>query len=150
VRRAHRTKWAAGIAAAVVFGVTLGRMVNDEVRTNDRFDQTRSSLSVTRHRIGTETQELAAARRQFALVITQVGSDSTAVAQDQSQLQAARTILATALASVSQQTSQIASLHACLGGVEQALNALAVNDQASALHALSAVATSCTQATSGG
>jgi septal ring factor EnvC (AmiA/AmiB activator) len=150
VRRMRPMKLVAGITALVVFGVTLGWLVNDEVRANDRYDQTRDSLTVTRHEIETASQELASVRRQLTLVIAQVGSDSTALAQDQSQLQAAQATLTTALANVSQQTSQIASLHTCLGGVEQALNALAVNNQASALLALSSVATSCTRATSGG
>ena len=40
----------------------------------------------------------------------------------------------------------ITSLQACLGGVEQALNALAVNDQLRAFALLESVSSSCTTA----
>jgi hypothetical protein len=54
--------------------------------------------------------------------------------------------LSAAQAHVTQQASLITSLQACLVGVEQALNELAVGNQASAIAALNAVSTSCTAA----
>lgn len=148
-RRGRSAKWVGAVAAAAVFGCALGYLVNDEGSANDRYDRSRASLDVTRRNVATVSQELAVARRDLALVTAQVGSDSTALAQDQSQLQAARTALIAAQAHVSQQSSQIGSLHTCLGGVEQALNALAVNQKSNAIFALNAVESSCTQATSG-
>jgi chromosome segregation ATPase len=152
VRRRHilRVKWVAAAAFAVVFGCALAYLVNDEAQANARYDRSRASLRVTRGNVATATEQLAVARRELALVTAQVGSASTALNQDDSQLQAAQSALSAALAHVSHQTTQIGALHKCLGGVEQALNALAVNQQRKAILALSAVATSCTQATSGG
>jgi hypothetical protein len=47
---------------------------------------------------------------------------------------------------VSEQASLLNSLHECLGGVEQALNALAVGDQSKAADALKWVAAPCSAA----
>ena len=55
-----------------------------------------------------------------------MGSDSTALSQDSSQLLGAQTALAAAQAHVTQQKSLITSLQTCLVGVERALNELAV------------------------
>jgi hypothetical protein len=147
-RRARRVAWVAALASAAAFGCVLGLLVNDEVQANDRYARARASLGVTTRQIATATQQLDADRRQLALVSSQVGSDSTALTQDESQLQAADAALTAALAHVTQQSTQIGALHRCLGGVEQALNALAVNKQKSAISALSAVSTSCAQAAS--
>jgi hypothetical protein len=148
-RRSHRAWWAAAVLFAVLFGCALGYLVNDEVHANDQYARSRASLDVARRNIATANAELAVARRKLALVTSQVGSDSTALAQDQSQLQAAQAALAVARTHVSQQTLQIGSLNTCLRGVEKSLNALAVNQQANAIAALSAVATSCSKVTAG-
>jgi hypothetical protein len=147
-RRSRWPRWVAAVAAAAVFGTALGYLVNDEVQANDRYARARALLLVTRQEIRTVSQELAVVRRELSLVTSQVGNDSTALSQDTSQLKAAQSALAAALAHMSQQTTRIGSLHVCLGGVEQALNALAVNSQAKAFFALSAVSASCTQAAS--
>jgi hypothetical protein len=146
----RRAKWAAGIVVAGLFGATLGYLVNDEIQANDRYDQARASLTLTRQQIGTVSQELAVARRDLQLVLAQVGNDTTALSQDTSQLKAAQAALSAALGHVSRQTTQIGSLNVCLGGVEQAVNALAVGRQAKAISALRAVSSSCTKATAGG
>jgi flagellin-like hook-associated protein FlgL len=143
-------KWVAVAVSAAAFGCALGYLVHDEVQANDRYDRSRASLEVTRRNVAAATEQLAVARRELALVTAQVGSDSTALTQDESQLQAAQSALGAALAHVSRQETQIGALHTCLGGVEQALNALAVNRQGRAILALRAVATSCTEATSSG
>jgi hypothetical protein len=146
-RRRRWLKWAAGIALAVLFGATLGYLVNDEVQANDRYDRARASLPPTRQHIRSVSGELAVAHRELQLVSAQVGSDTTALSQDTSQLKAAQAALNAALGHVSHQTTQISSLHECLGGVEQALNALAVGQLGNAISALNEVSSSCTQAT---
>ena len=70
---------------------------------------------------------------------TQVGNDTTALNQDAAQLLGAQTSLSAAQAHVTQQATLIGSLKACLGGVEQALNALAVDNQQQAIAALNSV-----------
>ena len=76
----------------------------------------------------------------------QVGNDTTALNQDAAQLLGAQTSLAAAQAHVTQQASLIGSLKTCLGGVEQALNALAVENQPQAIAALNSVSSQCTTA----
>ena len=75
-----------------------------------------------------------------------MGSDSTALSQDTSQLLGAQTSLAAAKAHVTQQALLIGSLKTCLAGVEQALNELAVGKQSGAIAALNSVSASCSAA----
>jgi hypothetical protein len=94
------------------------------------------------------SRELATARTDLRLVTQQVGNDTTALAQDTSQLQGARSALSAAQAHVVAQASLLSSLHECLGGVEQALNALAVGNQSKAADALKWVSAPCSAAVS--
>ena len=89
---------------------------------------------------------VAAARVALHLVTHQVGSDTTTLAQDTSQLEGARSALSAAQAHVFEQASLLNSLRTCLGGVEQALNALAVGHQSKAAEALKWVASPCSAA----
>jgi hypothetical protein len=73
-----------------------------------------------------------------------------ALVQDAAQLKAVQAALAQAQASVTQQGTTIAGLQDCLGGVEQALNALSVGDLDQAVSHLSAVAAPCQQVAAGG
>jgi hypothetical protein len=79
-------------------------------------------------------------------VNSQVTVDSKALAQDTTQLQGVKQALVKAQVDVTSQTSTIGDLHTCLGGVEQALNALAVADQNHAIAALNAVSANCAKA----
>ena len=72
---------------------------------------------------------MAEVRRDLSVLKTQVGSDTTALNQDASQLLGAQTSLSAAQAHVTQQATLITSLQACLVGVEQALNELAIGKQ---------------------
>jgi endonuclease/exonuclease/phosphatase (EEP) superfamily protein YafD len=149
-RRSSRLlRWVLTLALLGLCAGALGYLVHDEMQANDQTARTQSSLHVVREQTAPVSQQLADARRELSLVSTQVGSDSTALAQDVSQLKAAQSALAAARSHVSQQSSQIGVLHACLRGVEQALNALAIKKRARAVVALNAVSASC-QAVSGG
>ena len=103
-------------------------------------------MSATRHTTTHVARQLAKLRHGVGVLATQVGSDTTAYDQDAAELKAAQSELAATQVDVTQQTSRITALHACLGGVEQALNALAVGNQASAISELSSVSTSCSTA----
>ena len=85
-------------------------------------------------------------QRDLSVLKTQVGSDTTALNQDSSQLLGAQTSLSAAQAHVTQQASLITSLQTCLIGVEQALNELAVGKQSNAIAALNSVSSSCAAA----
>jgi hypothetical protein len=124
----------------------FGYLVDDAVQANHRYDRARVSLATTRHHTAVVSFELAQARADLALLTRQVGNDTTALAQDTSALQGARAALSAAETHVSEQATLATSLNTCLGGVEQALNALAVANQPSAITSLDAVSQSCSAA----
>ena len=137
-----------GIVAGALLAATLGYLIVDQVQAHDRFDRAQTSLGLTRHHTSTVAAQLATLRRDLALLTAQVGSDTTALAQDASQLQGAQAALAAAQAHVSQQSSLITSLTTCLGGVERALNALSVGKKGRAIAAIQSVSASCSSAAS--
>ena len=140
------TRWIVWIAAGVLFAAALGYLIPDQLQARDRYAQARTALGVTQQRTHTVSSELDDIRRDLSILETQVGSDTTALNQDTSQLLGVRTSLTAAQSHVNQQASLIGSLHTCLGGVERALNALAVKNQPDAIAALNAVSASCTAA----
>jgi hypothetical protein len=142
----RRTRWLVGVAAASLFLATVGYLVADQVAARQQFDRAQTALGITLHHTAVVTTQLGELRRELNVLTTEVGNDTTALDQDQSQLRGAQTALTAAQAHVSQQVSQIGSLHTCLGGVEKALNALAVANQARALALLSSVSSSCSTA----
>jgi hypothetical protein len=138
--------WAVTFACVAVVGSALGYLLHDAVRANHAYDRARASLFTTRHHTTVVSHELARARTDLALLTHQVGSDTTALSQDTSALQGARAALSSAENHVSQQATLLTSLNTCLGGVEQALNALSVGSQSSAVAALHGVSQSCSAA----
>jgi hypothetical protein len=124
----------------------LGYLIVDQAEARTQYGRAHTSLGLTQHRSRTVSTELQEASRDLSVLKTQVGSDTTALSQDSSQLLGAQTSLSAAQAHVTEQASLITSLQTCLVGVEQALNELAVGNQTSAIAALNAVSTSCTAA----
>lgn len=145
-RPRHHRKWGVAIVALAVLAGALGFVVRNEVQTNTEFDQAHHSLDVTRSHLDVAVADLATVRRGLSVVKGQVGVASTTLAQDTAQLQRVQKALASAQANVTHQTSIIGDLNVCLGGVEQALNALAVGDQTHAIDALNTVSASCASA----
>jgi len=145
-RRVRR--WVAGVAVAVLVSGVLGLLANDEVRANTRFDRSHAALTLTRQRTAVVASELTVVRNQLHVVDGQVAQNHLALARDTTQLQGAQQALADARAHVSHQARDIVDLRTCLSGVEQALNALSVNDRGHAIAALDAVAGSCSAAVS--
>jgi hypothetical protein len=146
LRWSRRTRWVLGLAAGAVFVMALGLLLADQVRNHASYNRTQTSLGVTQHRTRIVSAQLQELSRDLRVLKTQVGSDTTALSQDSSQLLGAQTSLSAAQAHVSQQASLITSLQGCLVGVEQALNELAVGNQGKAIAALNAVSASCTAA----
>lgn len=134
------------IAAGVLFAAALGYLIPDQLQARDQYAQARTALGVTEQQTHTVSAERDEIRRDLSILETQVGSETTALSQDTAQLLGVRTSLAAAQSHVNQQASLISSLHTCLGGVERALNALAVKNQPDAIAALNAVSASCTAA----
>jgi chromosome segregation ATPase len=124
----------------------LGALVVDQVAHRHQHDTTASSLETTRQQIAGTAARLSSLQRDLLTLGNQIGSDTTALEQDQSQLKGAQSALDAAQSDVTQQASLITSLQTCLGGVEEALNALAVNNRMGAFTQLEAVSSSCSAA----
>jgi uncharacterized protein HemX len=148
--RAGRRRWMAVALLLLVAAAAIGVMAGNEVQANSRFDQAHRSLVATRAGTGVVDARLAAARADLATLDGQVSADSAVLAADTSTLDSALVELAESRESVANQSTAIGDLHTCLGGVEKALNALSLNDQAHAVAALQAVATACTAAVGNG
>jgi hypothetical protein len=142
----RRKHWFAIVAGVAVIAACLGYLLTDATQANDRYDRALGTLGTTRATTRVVALDLAKARFDLRLVTQQAGNDTTALSQDTSQLQGAQSALSAAQAHVAQQASLLTALHTCLGGVEQALNALAVGSQGKAAASLYAVSASCSTA----
>jgi chromosome segregation ATPase len=138
-----RKGWIAICVALAVFATGLGAVVRNEVQANTQFDGTHRVVDLTRQRNAVVSAELASANRSLLAISGQVGQSAAVLASDTARLSAIQSALAQAQQEVVAQGSTITDLRSCLGGVEQALNALTVGDQSSAVKALNAVAASC-------
>ena len=145
-RLSRRSRLVGGVLVVTAVVVAVGLLVADQIDQRQQFDRTQASLHLTRQHVASVSVQLSAVRRQLHLVSTQVGNDTTAAAQDASELKGAQSALMAAEAHVTQQVSLIGSLQTCLGGVERALNALAVGKIGRAASALDAVSSGCSVA----
>lgn len=141
--RFRRRTWIIGLLALAVVSTAIGYVASDERSANTRFDQTHQALNLTRRSIDKVVTTLGVTRHELVAVDGQVGDDTATLAKDSSQLKGAVTALANARAHVSDQATVLSDLQICLGGVQQALNALAVGGQSLAISALNSVASSC-------
>jgi hypothetical protein len=138
--------WLLGLALFALFAGVLGYLVGNEVQVNTQFDQAHATLDLTRHHFTLAVNDLVAVRRDLHGADAQVDADSTALAKDTAQLKVVQAQLVQAQATVTQQGSDISDLQTCLGGVQQALNALSVGDQVQGVDQLDAVSTPCQNA----
>lgn len=142
-RWALAVRWFVWLAVMTLIGVSTVRVAESEVRANASSERAHQTLEGTETQIRLATSRLTAVRSALAVTEEQVGTDSDSLARDTQELNAARGALADVRAHVSQQSETIDDLHLCLGGIERALNALSVDDQADAIAALDAVSSSC-------
>jgi hypothetical protein len=124
----------------------MGYLVGNEVQANTQFEQAHRSVDLTRHRTDVVLGDLASVRRDLQVVSGRVDRTTAALASDTTQLRGVQATLARTQANVSRQGMAIDDLESCLGGVEQALNALSVGDQGRAIAALNVVSKSCQSA----
>jgi hypothetical protein len=145
-RRRRRRGWVVLVFSFALLAAAIGALLFDAAAANSRYDHAHHLLSMTRATTDVVSRDLVAARIDLHLVTQQVGSATTALAQDTSELEGAQSALSAAKAHVFEQASLLNSLHTCLAGVEQALNALAIGHQSKAADALKWVATPCSTA----
>ena len=145
-RLTRRGRWMIGVTSCSALVAVVAYLAVDQVEQRNQFDHSQAALAGTEHHISAVSKQLADLQHDLLVVTIQVGNDTTAFDQDASQLKGAQTALDAAQAHVTQQTSLITSLQTCLGGVEQALNALAVDNRLRAFSLLKSVSSSCTTA----
>lgn len=135
------------VCVVVVLLLGVGGWVTaNEVRVDTGFDRAHRSLDVTRDHLRLVRADVASVQAGLHEVDGQVDLDSATLSRDTTQLQGLETALADSRRQVSSQTSTISALQVCLDGVQRALNALSVGDQAHAITAFDAVASSCNAA----
>jgi chromosome segregation ATPase len=134
------------VLAAAVFATAFGALLLNEIHASSQFVGTRSSLTATQRQNDAVLADLAAVRQRLQAVDGQATRDTKALATDTAQLEAVQAALGHAQDNVTLQGSAISTLQSCLSGVEQALNALSVGDQSSAIAALRAVSADCQMA----
>jgi hypothetical protein len=142
-RPVHVRRWVAAALALVLVAGTVALLAADEVRADTRFDRSHSALGLTRRHTAVVRMQLAAVRGELHAVDGQVAQDRVALARDAAQLRQVQQTLSDARTHAALQAQDADALRTCLSGVEQALNALAVNDRTHALAALTAVAGGC-------
>ncbi len=145
-RLTRRGRWAIVITSCGVLATLVGYLVADQVQQGDQFNQSRAALAGAQHHISAGSAQLASVQHDLLVLTHQLGNDTTAFDQAASQLKAAQTALGAAQAHVTQQASLITSLQTCLGGVQQALNAFAVDNRKRSFRLLESVSSSCTTA----
>jgi hypothetical protein len=141
----RRRPWRALLAALVV-AAALGYVASNEVRTDHTFDHTRQSLNATQQQLTTVQADLTQLRHTLRSLDGQAVQTKAALTSDFAQLLHTEVALAKSEGTVSSQGTTISTLQLCLGGVTQALNALSVGDQQTAIAALNDVSASCQSA----
>ena len=142
----RRWLWLVVIVAFALFATVLTIICSNEVHTDTQFDQTHRSLDETQTHTRTVLSNLSRVRHELAGVNVQVFLTNKALTQDAADLQSAQAELVNARSDVTHQTTVITDLQTCLGGVQEALNALSVADQSRAIDALNSVSSSCNSA----
>ncbi|HVA06601.1 MAG TPA: hypothetical protein VNG12_07685 [Acidimicrobiales bacterium] len=146
-RYGHRVwRTALVFGACVLVAALIGALVEGVVRADDRYAAAHRSLGLTERDIASGRAELAAGLKRLDTLKVEVYLSTTQLASDASALQNARTALVDAQGRVSKQGTSITVLRSCLAGVEQALNALSVGDERSAIAALDGSRASCAAA----
>ena len=140
------TGWVLAVVVGAILAALFGSLVDDHISEDQQFNRLRTTLETTSHRANKEATDLSDLRHAVRALRSDVGTDTATWSQDTAELKSAYAALVITQSDISQQSSRIGALHTCLGGVQQALNALAISDQASAVSALDSVSSSCSTA----
>jgi len=145
-RPGRRSRRPVALAAFLVIGLSFGFIARNEIQANTQFDQAHHSLSQTDLRIDAVVTDLTAVRHDLRFLSMQIDASQNALSTDTTLLQGIRSALAQAQHDVSETSSYVVNLQTCQVGVEQALNALSVGDEAHAVVALGNVSAPCQNA----
>jgi hypothetical protein len=130
----------------VVVSMMLLTAVVVGVQANRQLTRTDASLAAVRGQLQRTTAQVATARSQLATAAAHSEADQRTLHTESAQLAADQAQLAQAQADVHAKGVSIGQLDLCLSGVEQALNQIAVGDQAGAVTTLHGVAANCMNA----
>jgi hypothetical protein len=108
----------------VLLGGGLGYLVGNERQANTQTDRAHATWHTTRHHIAIAVSDLTVIGRELRADNRTIQALGPVLVEDAAQVKAIEAALAQAQASVLQQGTKIAGLQGCLGGVQQALNAL--------------------------
>lgn len=144
--RHGRTRVFLSVLAVAAFATAMSLLVANLVSERQQFHRAQLALHSTDAETAQVSRTLGELRHVVVTLKAQVRAGKTSLHQDQVQLKAVDAALQFTQAALSGQSNRIAAFPTCLGGVQQALNALAINDQAVATFDLAAVQSSCTTA----
>jgi len=147
----------AGVVSDLQVRSELGQAQSSLTATRANLRATLSHLSLIEARLLSTTSdrdtlgielkltawELAGAESTLAGTRAQLATTQNSLTNTQNSLSTTQSSLANANTGLYLQGLNIGTLDTCLGGVEKALNQIAVNDQNGAVKSLSAVASSC-------
>jgi len=128
------------VVALLVVAVAVG------VAANRQLGRTDDSLNAIRDQLRQTTTRVAAARAKLAAVTGETAAAGRTLETETSQLASDQAELAKAQSGVQAKGVSISELDTCLSGVEQALNQIAVGDQAGAAKTLDGVSGNCRDA----
>jgi len=139
----RRGRVAVIVTAALVAGSLLTLGIVSDLHVRSELRQTRSSLEVTRSQLVNTLTRLATTEATLASTTEQRDTLQSELATTSQDLAGAESNLSNADQSLHVQGIDIATLHTCLAGVEQALNQIAVGNASGAVSSISGVASSC-------
>jgi hypothetical protein len=130
----------------VVVSVLLVTAVVVGVQANRQLGRTDASLASIRGQLQRTTAQVATARSELATAVAHSEADEGTLRTETAQLATDQSQLAKVQADVHAKGVSIGQLDLCLSGVEQALNQIAVGDQAGAAATLNSVSANCQSA----
>ena len=141
----RRSPWRlVATVAAVVLAVVAGSfLVANDLSARSGIRAAAQSAASADHRLAQARRELAAAQRRLAGAQSWQAALTRTFDATQSTLSTTQAELAEAQAGLHSQGVDIGALDACLSGVEQALNQIAVGQTAGGLASLKASSSSC-------
>jgi uncharacterized protein YukE len=132
------------MVAVVALVVLAGSfLVTSDVSARSGIRTDAQSLASADHRLAGVGNQLAAAQRRLAGARTWQATVTRTFDAAQSTLSSTQTELAQAQAGIHSQGVDVGKLDACLSGVEQALNQIAVGQTSGGLASLKASSSSC-------
>ena len=128
----------------------LGLGISSDLQTRSALRQARSELSASRSQLARTLRSLSSVESnllrtsgQRTVLQSELTTTTQELASAQANLSKTQAGLSSADDSLVSQGIDIAVLNACLGGVERALNQIAVGDNGGAVTSISAVSGSC-------